>query len=153
MLYNQVLAFTKGLVCAWSMLSVDQVFCESNDYFSYRNCPKHFVHQSFWQNCICKKCRPRSDCSWRSMVCHPTKYFKKQLRKKQNLGRNGIEWSVQNFRTFNPYPAVHDNHYFCKQCRFRSGGVWRSKLIRIYIVCNSVCEFERKIIWCNLIGW
>ena len=36
-----------------------------------------------WQNGICKQCRPRSDCSWRSnlisvyTVCHATKYFKK----------------------------------------------------------------------------
>ena len=39
--------------------------------------------------------------------------------------------------------AVH-NPYFCKQCRSRSDGFWRSHLIRIYTVCHSVCEFERK---------
>ena len=47
--------------------------------------------QNFWLNIICKQCRPRSDCSWRSSlirvytVCHSIKYFKKQLHKKQNL--------------------------------------------------------------------
>ena len=43
------------------------------------------------------KCRPRSDCSWRSSlirvytVCYSTKYFKKQLHKKHNLGQNSME--------------------------------------------------------------
>ena len=45
---------------------------------------------------------------------------------------------------FNRYPAVHDNPCLCKQCRSRSDGFWRSHLIRIYTVCHSVCEFERK---------
>ena len=46
--------------------------------------------------------------------------------------------------SFNPYPAVHNNPYLCKQCRSRSDGFFRSYLIRIYTVCHSVCEFERK---------
>ena len=45
---------------------------------------------------------------------------------------------------FNPYPAVHDISYFCKQYRSRSDGFWRSHLIRIYTVCHSVCEFQQK---------
>ena len=45
---------------------------------------------------------------------------------------------------FNPYPAVHDNPYPCKQCRSRSDGFWRSHLIRIYTICHSVYEFEKK---------
>ena len=55
---------------------------------------------------MCKQCRPRSDCSWRSRlirvytVCHSIKYFKKQLCKKQTLGQKSMEWSVRNFRTF-----------------------------------------------------
>ena len=49
-----------------------------------------FLHLSFRLNCICKQCRCRSHCSKRSSlirvytVCHSTKYFKKQLHKKQN---------------------------------------------------------------------
>ena len=43
----------------------------------------------------------------------------------------------------NPYPAVHDNPYLCKQCRSRSDGFWRCPPIRIYTVCHSVCEFEQ----------
>ena len=35
------------------------------------------------------------------MVCHSTKYVKKQLHQKQNLGQKGMEYSVENFRTFN----------------------------------------------------
>ena len=54
----------------------------------------NFKHQMVRQNGICKQCRPRSDCSWRSnlirvySVCHSTEYFKKQLHKKQYLGKN-----------------------------------------------------------------
>ena len=40
----------------------------------------------------------------------------------------------------NPYPAIHDSLYLCKQCSSR----WWSHLIRICTVCHSVCEFERK---------
>ena len=29
-------------------------------------------------------------------VCHFTKYFKKELHKKQNLGQKGIEYNVRN---------------------------------------------------------
>ena len=62
-----------------------------------------------WQNGICKQCRPRSDCSFRSSlirvysVCHSTKYFKKQLNKKQYLDQKCMGWSVLNFRTFTVY--------------------------------------------------
>ena len=50
-----------------------------------------------WQNGICKHCRPRSDCSFRSLLClHSTKHFKNQLHKTQYLD----QWSVLNFRTF-----------------------------------------------------
>ena len=34
------------------------------------------------------------------IVCHSTKYFKKQLHKKRNLGQNSMELNVLNFRTF-----------------------------------------------------
>ena len=51
---------------------------------------------------------------------------------------------------FNPYPAVHDNPYICKQCRPRSDGFWRSHLIRIYTVCHSVWNWTKTlydVIW------
>ena len=78
----------------------------------YHNCPKiwtsiplptdtvnilKFHTPKVWQNVTCKQCRPRSDCSWRSSLirvytdCHSTKYFKKQLHKKQNLGKKSME--------------------------------------------------------------
>ena len=41
---------------------------------------------------------------------------------------------------------------FCKQCRSRSVGFWRSQLIWIYTVCNSVCEFISAI-WIKSSGW
>ena len=49
------------------------------------------------QNFICKQCRPRSDCSRRSSlirvytICHSTKYFQKQLHRKQKLGHKRME--------------------------------------------------------------
>ena len=57
----------------------------------------NFKHKSSWQNVIYNQCRPRSDCSfWSSLrssliwvytVWHVTKYFKKQMHKKQNSGK------------------------------------------------------------------
>ena len=50
-----------------------------------------YVFQYFWQIDICKQCRPRSDCPFRSSlirvytVCHFTKYFKKLLHKRKDL--------------------------------------------------------------------
>ena len=50
----------------------------------------NFVLQNVKQNDMCKQCRPRSDCSWRSSlirvytVCHSTKYFNKQLYKRKS---------------------------------------------------------------------
>ena len=38
-----------------------------------------------------------------------------------------------------------DRYCLYKQCRFRSDGFWRSHLIRIYTVCQSLFEF----IWTN----
>ena len=67
----------------------------------YRKCPGNFVHQSVTSNGICKQCRPRSDCSWRSSlirgytVYHSTMCFKKQLHKKQNSGQIGMEAKIQ----------------------------------------------------------
>ena len=37
---------------------------------------------------------------------------------------------------FNPSPAEPDMSCLCKQCRSRSVGFWRSKLIWIYTVCH-----------------
>ena len=34
---------------------------------------------------------------------------------------------------------------FCKQCRYRSVGFWRSQLIWICTVCHKVCEFIAAI--------
>ena len=43
---------------------------------------------------------------WVYSVCHSTKYFKKQLQKKQYLSKKKkkMEWSVRNFRTFTVTP-------------------------------------------------
>ena len=52
--------------------------------------------------------------------------------------------------SINPYPAVHNYPYLCKQCRSRSDGFWRSHLIRTYTVCHSVCELNKmlyNVIW------
>ena len=47
------------------------------------------------------------------------------LKKGQN-GKAGIRPKNSRFDSgkfvFNPYPAVHDNLYLCKQCRSRSDG-------------------------------
>ena len=66
-----------------------------------------FPTPKFLTKCyICKQCRPRSDCSWRSSlirvftVCHSIKHFKRQMHKKQNLRQKSMEESVRNFRTF-----------------------------------------------------
>ena len=40
--------------------------------------------------------------------------------------------------TINPYSAVHNIPFFCKWCRSRSDGFWRSHLIRIYTVIQFV---------------
>ena len=53
---------------------------------------------------------------------------------------------------FNPYPAVHDNPYLCKQCRARSDGleaIWSGSTL---FVIQLVILNENNL-WCNLIGW
>ena len=45
-----------------------------------------------------------------------------------------------------------DIPYFCKQCRARSVGFWRSQLIWICTVCHSVCEFLSTI-WIKSSDW
>ena len=77
------------------------------------------------------------DVEYTSQRCSSKNYLEKQSNSLKNNGH-----SVSNI--LNPYPAVHDNPYLCKQCWSRSDGFWRSHLIRIYTVCHSVCEFERK---------
>ena len=49
-----------------------------------------------------------------------------------------LYWIVLHYIT--PNPAVHDNPYISKQCRSWFDVFWR----RIYTVCLSFCEFERK---------
>ena len=46
---------------------------------------------------------------------------------------------------FNPCPAEPGYTLFCKQCRSRSVGFWRSQLIWICTVCHSECEFISTI--------
>ena len=45
----------------------------------------------------------------------------------------------------NPCPAEPGYILFCKQCRSRSVGFWRSQLIWICIVCHQVCKFITTI--------
>ena len=47
--------------------------------------------------------------------------------------------------SFNPCPAEPGYTLFCKQCRSRSVGFWRSQLIWICTVCHSECEFISTI--------
>ena len=67
---------------------------------------KSFEHQSFWQNAICKQCRPRSDCSWRSSlirvftVWHSTKHFKRQMHKKAKFQPKKYEIKCLKFKDF-----------------------------------------------------
>ena len=93
----------------------------------------NFVHQSVWQNCICKQCRPRLDCPFRIRlllkeqsdqiytVCQSTNHFKKQLHKKQTLGpkkgSNSI-WIFRTFTVFHPkYSVTFPYHLYT--------GTWR----------------------------
>ena len=46
---------------------------------------------------------------------------------------------------FNPCPAEPGYTLFCKQCRSRSVGFWRSQLIWICTVCHQVCKFIATI--------
>ena len=72
-----------------SVLKYFTFLFSSEDFFSCTVNVLKFCTQSFWQNVLCKQCRPRSDCSWRSRlirvypVCPSTKCFKKQLHKKK----------------------------------------------------------------------
>ena len=55
----------------------------------------------------------------------------------------------------NPCPAEPGYTLFCKQCRSRSVGFWRSQLIWICTVCHQVCKFIAKILikysdWLNI---
>ena len=49
---------------------------------------------------------------------------------------------------FNPYPAVHNNPYLCKQCRSRSDGFWSGFTLFVIQFVN----LNKNSIWCNLIG-
>ena len=53
---------------------------------------------------------------------------------------------------FNPCPAEPGYTLFCKQCRSRSVGFFRSQLIWICTVCHQVCKFITKI-WIKLSDW
>ena len=66
---------------------------------------------------ICKQCRPRSDCSWRrhliriNTVCHFTKYFKKRLLKKQNLGKDcGFNYCIRQYIILKKEKVFSDYH-------------------------------------------
>ena len=68
---------------------------------------------------------------------------------------------VLNVVCWNFYPACRvltlvllnqDIPCFCKQCRSKSVGFWRSQLIWICTVCHSVCEFVSTT-WINWSDW
>ena len=46
--------------------------------------------------------------------------------------------------SINPSLGEHDMPCLSKQCRSRSVGFWRSRLIWIYTVCHIICEFLSK---------
>ena len=52
----------------------------------------------------------------------------------------------------NPYPAEPGYTLFCKQCRSRSVGFWRSQLIWICTVYYQVCKFIATI-WIKWPDW
>ena len=87
--------------CTWNWV----LFQELLEKKCYGKCPK-ISYTKVWQNGICKQCRSRSDCCFRSSlirvynVCCSTKCIKKQLHKKKNLGTKSMEQSVWIFRTF-----------------------------------------------------
>ena len=60
--------------------------------------------------------------------------------------------TIINIRSLNPCPAETGYILFCKQCRSRSVGFWRSQLIWICTVCHQVCKFITKI-WIKLSDW
>ena len=54
-------------------------------------------------------------------------------------------------KCFNPYSAVHDNPYLCKQCRSRSDGleaIWSGSTLFV----SKFVNLKENIISCNLIG-
>ena len=50
------------------------------------------------------------------------------------------------YMVLNPCPAEPGYTLFCKQCRSRSVGFFRSQLIWICTVCHQVCKFI-KTVW------
>ena len=53
---------------------------------------------------------------------------------------------------FNPCPAEPGYTLFCKQCKARSVGFWRSQLIWICTVCHQECKFVATI-WIKQSDW
>ena len=54
--------------------------------------------------------------------------------------------------SINPCPAEPGYTLFCKQCRSRSVGFWRSQLIWICTVCHQECKFVAAI-WIKQSDW
>ena len=103
-----------------------QPVCPYNEEFRFNNLSNHEGHlyQAVCSNIIAPDSQGSADYfSYFSMKTCCRYHLEKPCpgTSKEYLQHVPLCRNKTNISSFNPYPAVHDNPYLCKQCRSKSG--------------------------------